>query len=177
MFEIFVDLALLSLLLLTAIAVLRVRCLMSAAILTGAYSLLAASLFMVLDAVDVAFTEAAVGAGVSTVFFLGALALTGLTNSGRDRHRLTAAFASLGLGAALVYASLDFPGFGDPTAPAFEHVSPRYLEQSAEEVGPPNVVTSVLASYRGFDTFGETAVVFTAAVGVLLLLGGGRQRR
>ena len=41
----------------------------------------------------------------------------------------------------------------------------------------PNVVTSVLADYRGYDTLGETTVIFTAGIGVLLLLKGRRRRR
>ena len=63
--------------------------------------------------------------------------------------------------------------FGDPAAPVHHHVAPRYIEDSPTEVGVPNMVTSVLASYRGFDTLGETVVVFTAGVGVLALLGIG----
>ncbi|MCA9737859.1 MAG: cation:proton antiporter, partial [Gemmatimonadetes bacterium] len=73
-------------------------------------------------------------------------------------------------GAVLIYATLDMPPYGDPTNPIHQHVVPRYLEDSAHEVAVPNVVTSVLASYRGYDTMGETSVVFTALVGVLLLL-------
>jgi len=56
-------------------------------------------------------------------------------------------------------------------------VAPRYLEESGTEIGIPNVVTSVLASYRGYDTLGETAVIFTAGVGVLVLLGSARRLR
>ena len=63
------------------------------------------------------------------------------------------------------------PHFGDPKAPIHQHVAPRYIKDSPTEIGVPNMVTSVLASYRAFDTLGETTVVFTAAVGVLLLLG------
>jgi hypothetical protein len=50
------------------------------------------------------------------------------------------------------------------------------LEASGEEIGVENVVTSVLASYRGFDTLGETTVVFTAAIGVMILLSALRGR-
>lgn len=63
------------------------------------------------------------------------------------------------------------PRYGDPNAPAHQHVANRYIEKSGQEVGPPNIVTSVLASYRGFDTFGEVVVVFTAAAGVLAIIG------
>ena len=63
---------------------------------------------------------------------------------------------------------------GDPEAPIHTHMAPHFLELTPEEINEhiPNVVTAVLASYRGYDTFGEATVVFTAAVGVLLLLGG-----
>ena len=63
------------------------------------------------------------------------------------------------------------PLHGDPLAPANLHVAPRYIERSPTEIGIPNVVTSVLASYRGYDTLGEVGVIFTAGIGVLLLLG------
>jgi multicomponent Na+:H+ antiporter subunit B len=69
------------------------------------------------------------------------------------------------------------PRFGAPDNPVHRHVAPRYLEESPNEIGIPNVVTSVLASYRSYDTLGETAVIFTAVVGVLLLLMHGPARR
>jgi len=50
------------------------------------------------------------------------------------------------------------------------------LERSIEETGVPNVVTAVLADYRSFDTLGETTVIFTAGIGVMLLLRGRRKR-
>jgi multicomponent Na+:H+ antiporter subunit B len=80
-------------------------------------------------------------------------------------------------GATLVYGTLDMPNFGDPNAPASLHVAPEYLERSQHEIGVPNVVTAILASYRGYDTLGETAVVFTAGIGVLALINGLRRRR
>ena len=69
------------------------------------------------------------------------------------------------------------PNYGDAKAPIHQHVAPRYLNQSAQEIGLPNVVTSVLASYRSYDTLGETFVIFTAAMGVLAIIGRGRRRR
>ena len=70
----------------------------------------------------------------------------------------------------LVYGSVDIPKWGDPTAPASNHVSPYYLRHSIADTATPNVVTSVLADYRGYDTLGETTVVFTAGMACLLLL-------
>jgi multicomponent Na+:H+ antiporter subunit B len=63
------------------------------------------------------------------------------------------------------------PHYGDPHAPIQEYPSPTYLEKSMHEMhGIPNVVTSVLASYRGYDTLGETSVIFTAGIAVMLIL-------
>lgn len=73
-------------------------------------------------------------------------------------------------GALLLYATQDFPPWGDPGSPASTHVSPRYLEKSLEETDVPNVVTSVLADYRGFDTMFETTVIFAAGMSCFILL-------
>ena len=75
------------------------------------------------------------------------------------------------LGTLLVYASFDMPRLGDPEAPVHQHVAPFYLEKTPELMGFPNVVTAVLASFRGYDTLGEVFVVFAAAIGVLFILG------
>lgn len=155
----------------------RLKSVVAAVMLSGIYSLLSAGLFVVMDAVDVAFTEAAVGAGVSTVLLLGTLSLSS-RSSKTPTHTPFIPLAVVTItGAALVYGTLDMPHYGDPNAPVQQHVAPRYLNESAKEVGPPNVVTSVLASYRGYDTLGETTVVFTAAVGVLVILRGRRRRK
>ncbi len=160
----------------TALALLRLRNLFAVAMLAGIYSLLSAGLFTVLDAVDVAFTEAAVGAGISTILVLGTLALVGHEQKKPTRSSVIPLLVVLVTGSILVYGTLDMPPFGDPGNPAHHHVAPHYLEESEHEIGIPNVVTSVLASYRGYDTMGETAVIFTAMVGVLLLMGGVRRR-
>ena len=156
---------------LIAIAAIRMLDLFGVVILFGVYSLLTAVLFMNLDAVDVAFTEAAVGAGVTTVLLLTGLRLTRRWEQ-PPRHNPLLSLIVVGItGAALVYASLDAPLLGDPNAPVHQHVSPRYIQEGPKEVGMPNMVTAVLASYRGYDTFGETVVIFTAGLAVLLLLG------
>ena len=175
--EIVVDVALLAFLAVTAFAVMKQRNLFAVAMLSGIYSLLCAALYTMLDAVDVAFTEAAVGAGISTVLVLGTLALVGHEEKKPARPRLLPLFVVLVTGGVMVYGTLDMPPFGDPDNPAHHHVAPRYVEDSGEETGVPNIVTSVLASYRGYDTMGETNVIFTAVVGVLLLLSGNAKRR
>jgi len=172
-----VDITVLALLAVTAIALLRLRNLFAVVMLSGIYSLLSAALWTMLDAVDVAFTEAAVGAGISTVLLLGSLALVGHEEKKPQHRPLLPLFVVLVTGGVLIYGTLDMPPFGQPDNPAHLHVAPRYIEESGHEVGVPNIVTSVLASYRGYDTMGETTVIFTAVVGVLLLLARGPRPR
>jgi multicomponent Na+:H+ antiporter subunit B len=160
----------------TAIAVLWIKSLFAVVMLFGIYSLLTASIFVTFDAVDVAFTEAAVGAGISTVLLLATLARTGHRQVLKPHSRALPLTVVIITGAVLIWGTADMPRFGDPAAPIHHHVAPRYIEDSPREIGVPNMVTSVLASYRGFDTLGETAVVFTAGVGVLALLGIRRRK-
>ena len=146
------------------------RNLFAVVILSGIYSFIMATALVVLDAVDVAMTEASVGAGISTVLLLGALYLVRC----EEAKPLTRPWMPLGVSIVtagmLVYGTLGLPAFSDPEAPIHTHVVPRYLNQAVRETGVPNVVTAVLASYRGYDTLGETTVVFTAGVGVVALL-------
>jgi multicomponent Na+:H+ antiporter subunit B len=161
-----------------AVGILRLHNLFAVVMLSGIYSLISAGLFVIMDAVDVAFTEAAVGGGISTVLMLGTLALT------TDEEKIP--LANLQIlplvvvfitGAALIYGTLDMPSYGDPQAPVHQHVADRYISEAPVATGVPNIVTAVLASYRGYDTMGELAVIFTAGIGVMLLLGAGTRRR
>jgi multicomponent Na+:H+ antiporter subunit B len=175
--ETVIDFALFTMLVLTAITIARIRRLFATVMLSGVFSLLSALLFVVLDAVDVAFTEAAVGAGISTVLMLGTLALTARVEKPSSHSPWLPGFVVAMTGAVLLYGTMDMPNFGDPSAPAMTHVAPEYIERIPHEIGVPNIVTAILASYRGYDTLGETAVVFTAGIGVLFLIGGLRRRR
>jgi multicomponent Na+:H+ antiporter subunit B len=169
--EFIINLTLLSLLAMTAIAIVRIKDLFAVAMLAGIYGLLSASFFVMMDAVDVAFTEASVGAGISTLLMLTTLAMTGRYEKTSSAYRPKLALGLVLLtGGLLIYGTLDMPSFGDPNTPVQQHVAPRYLNDSAAEIGIPNAVTSVLASYRAFDTLGEVVVIFTAGVGVLALL-------
>lgn len=148
----------------------------SVVILASVYSFLMASVLIVLDAVDVAMTEASVGAGVSTVILLATLNLTKTTETRRFRRNVIPLLLSLVVGGLIVWGTLVLPPFGTPNSPIHSHVAPYYLSHSVEETGVPNIVTSVLADYRGYDTLGETTVIFTAGIGVMLLLRGVRRR-
>ena len=156
------------------IAVVVQRNLFAVVVFSSIYSFLMATALVALDAVDVAMTEASVGAGMSTVLLLAALYLTRGEEVKPLRRPLLPLLVAMVIGAALVYGTFGLPAFSDPQAPINTHVVPRYLGESLKETGVPNVVTAVLASYRGYDTLGETIVVFTAGAGVIALL---RRRR
>ena len=165
------------LLVIVALLALRMDHLFAVVMLAGVFSLLSALLFVLMDAVDVAFTEAAVGAGISTVLMLSTMALTARVQKPRSSRNIVPLMVVFLAGALLIYGTIDMPNYGASDSPAQMHLSKTYLENSPHEIGIPNVVTAILASYRGFDTLGEVAVVFTAGVGVILLLSGVRRRK
>ena len=226
MLELFlIDAALLFLVTLTAIAAVSLRNLVAAVMMLSIYSLLIALVWVNNDAVDVAFTEAAVGAGISSILLLGTLVIVGnREKSSKMVHAPALAVVAL-TGAALIYGTLDMPEFGDPKAPVHSHpIAKRFTEQDVEKdprgksgsshdeaahddahgsdeahghdkhaAGHgdghhgdghhgddyfhghvDNMVTSVIVSYRAYDTLFETAVIFTAGLGMILLLRGRR---
>ena len=171
-----IEIVLFVFLLILAVVIATLEDLFAAAMLTGIFSLLSAGLFTIMDAVDVAFTEAAVGAGVATVFILCTLSLTAKREYQQPAKVLP--FIAVGItGAALIYGTFDMPAYGDPEAPIHQHIAPEYIEGTRTEFGLPNIVTAVLTGYRGYDTLGETTVIVTAAVGIMALLVGKRRRR
>ncbi len=166
------EIPLLLLLLVTAAGAIMVKDLLSAVLLLGSYSFFLALVWGGLGAVDVAFVEAVVGAGLGTVLFL--LTLFGTAPKDTRLRRPPPSVAMLIvfplLGILLLYAAKDLPGFGDPDSPASAHISPAYLEQSYRETHTPNVVTSVLMDYRSLDTMIETVVIFTSGIACAMLL-------
>jgi multicomponent Na+:H+ antiporter subunit B len=173
-----IELILFVLLFATAVVIARLKNLFAAAMLTGIFSLVSAGLFTLMDAVDVAFTEAAVGAGISTILMLGTLSMT-TRNEDQQPFRWLPLLIVLVTGAVLITGTMDMPAYGDIQAPAHQHeIYAGFLEKTEQEFEHiPNVVTVILGSFRGYDTLGETTVILTAAIGVFLLLGDRRRRR
>lgn len=164
------SLFLLTLLVITAAAAIQASNLFVSVMMMGIFSLLMAINFFLLDAADVALTEAAVGAGISTVLFLGALAyLHPHEHKHAPKRTLGLVLVSIG-GLLMAYASFHAPEFGDSNAPTALHLTPWFMQTTAEQIDIPNVITAILGSFRGYDTLGEVFVVFTAGIGVLFLL-------
>ncbi|MDQ8726515.1 DUF4040 domain-containing protein [Bradyrhizobium sp. LHD-71] len=174
--EVLINATLLTMLAVVTVAIVLQRHLFGVVVLTTIYSFLMASVLIVLDAVDVAMTEASVGAGISTVILLATLHLISTTEMRSFRTKVLPLVVAIGTGALLVWGTLALPPFGTADAIIHKHVGPRYLSDTIKETGVPNAVTSVLADYRGYDTLGETTVIFTAGIGVMLLLRGMRRR-
>ncbi len=190
------DVILLGLVVLVAIATVFTRNLLAAAAFMAIYSLLLSAVWANMYALDVAFTEAAVGAGISTILMIGALVITGIHEKPGPLIHWPAALMCLLVGGFLAWGTMDMPRFGDPDAPIHNRVFDGYVNQNvgkpagglpgqwhddepadADHAGEgdfghhsPNLVTAVLADYRGYDTLFETAVIFTAGLGVILLL-------
>ena len=164
----------LTLLFISAVAIVKTKNLFVAVMLLGIFILLLPANFFILEAADVARNEAEFCAGISTVLFLGALALTYEHEHAPTPHRWLSMAVCTVAALVVLYATFDKPAFGDPDAPVHRHVAPWYLEKTPEYIDIPNVVTAVLGSYRGYDTLGEVFVVFTAGIGVLFLLSARR---
>ena len=120
------------------------------------------------------FTEAIVGLSLSTIFFMtliGRLHLRWINPVTRSR-RILGGVVALGVAAVLFLGIESLPPFGEADAVTHTHVADDYIARSEEDMHTPNVVSAVLADYRGFDTLIETSVVFTAALVCMLVLGG-----
>lgn len=147
-----------------------VRNLFSAIMATTIFSLISALIFLLLDGIDVSLTEAAVGAGISTILFLSTLKHTDVEikkSSIPSFPLIVLFFLLLGL---LSFSVSDLPEFGKFNQTSNSQVTEYYINNSKSEMGIPNVVTSILAGYRGFDTLGEVVVIFIAGVSVLGIL-------
>lgn len=168
------DLFILTILVICALATINIKDLLSAAIIFGVYSFLICLLWTEMGAVDVAFTEATVGAGVSTVLFFAAVFQTSRNVKKRKKgllfSKVVGLLAAGSIGVVLLTAVGDFPDFADPASPASSHLSPYYITQTMTDTAVPNMVTAVLADYRGFDTMFETAVIFVAGLTVVAIL-------
>ncbi|MBP1987904.1 DUF4040 domain-containing protein [Halolamina salifodinae] len=167
------QIALLALVVAAAAATAVLRSVLSAVVAFGAYSLSIAIIWVFLRAPDVGLTEAAVGAGVMTVLFLLTIVKTDSPTVERTFEQIDLRAAAVALALVLALSSTVFalPAVGDAGSPvATDDVTSYYLDSAYEETHVENVVTAVLAAYRGFDTMGEAVVVYSAGVGLLVVL-------
>ena len=168
-----IELLLMVLVVVLAFVSLWIRDLVSAVVAFGAYSFLMCLIWTGMGAVDVAFTEAAVGAGVSTVFFIAVIFNTTRRiefNPLDIPTKLFAGILCIVFGYLLFLGVSDLPGWGDPNSPVNANVASYYVSEAYNDTKVPNLVTAVLADYRSFDTMFETCVVFIAMLAIFMLL-------
>jgi len=169
-----IEASLLAFVVFTALATALARDVLAAVIVFGAYSLGMAALYAFYRAPDVALTEAAISAGVTTVLLVLTLAKT-------TRFDHDAVFESVNLPAAgaagflfggLLLTMGDIPAIGSPDAPVWSNpeVTQWYLTETYAQTHVENTVMAVLAAFRGFDTFGEAVVVFAGGIAALIVL-------
>ncbi len=153
-------------------------------LLLSASSIVICICYLLMDAPDVAMTEAAIGACLSTIILLRFLNLCYPSANGSlgiiklDSHhrwggiylKIFAITVCLFLGACFLYASQDMPLYGDPNAPAQTHINQYFLQNTKNEIGTPSFVAAILASYRGYDTLGETTVILIAVLVILMIM-------
>lgn len=160
--------------LVTAVATALFRDVLSAIIVFGAYSLGMALLYTYLLAPDVALTEAAIGAGVTTILLILTISRTVRPRTERRIEEIDwpAAIAVAAFVGVVSWTVLGIEPVGSTEAIVWanEQVTQHYLANAYAETGVENAVTAVLAAYRGFDTFGEAVVVFTVGVAVMVAL-------
>ncbi|MGA1862606.1 DUF4040 domain-containing protein [Deferribacter thermophilus] len=172
---ILIDIVFLTFLILAAFLSIHFKNMLNSVIVLGAYSLYVAVLWTTLNAIDVAFTEAAVGAGISTVLFLAVF--TKVKNEDRSFVRKDRKILAIGIlffvGYLLILSVTDMPKFGDPNWVTNTYLIPDFIARAKIETGADNIVTAILGSYRGFDTNGETAVIFIAGLCSYLILSRG----
>ncbi|MDG7056115.1 MAG: DUF4040 domain-containing protein [Wolbachia endosymbiont of Meromenopon meropis] len=163
------NIILLFLLLIATIFIVLSKHLVVSGILMCVFSSLVALMYLIMNAPDVAITEASVGAGLSTVFMFTALSLIKKHEVNLSHNPKIFSFI-LFLITLLSRFMIQLPEYGNNNTPIHLYIAPYYIENTEKIIGISNVVTAILTSFRGYDTFGETLVIFTAALCVTLTL-------
>lgn len=149
---------------------------MLSVIYLSVFSLITAVLFLSMEAPDVAITEASIGAAISTLFLLAAVSIVGKPNECKAKRSKLAFVLTLVLFALFISIIPDLPEYGSADSPVNQGIGKYYLQNTQSDIGIPATVTAVLASYRGYDTLGETYVILCAGLAVLLILPNMKSR-
>lgn len=146
--------------------------LLSAVIFMSSSSLMVTLCYLMMDAPDVAMTEAAIGACVSTSVMISFIRKTGVNefNLTNRNQKIIAAFVSIMLAGIVIYSITDLVPYGELNEALYSHINKYYIENTSREIGAKSFVAAILASYRGYDTLGETTVILTAVISTALIL-------
>ncbi|MFK8039740.1 MAG: DUF4040 domain-containing protein [Rickettsiaceae bacterium] len=168
-----------SMLALVSIALVATNNLLGSVILMSFFSLLISLSYLLMDAPDVAMTEVALGAALSTAVLLNIIRTTSNKNESylnflNLKHyylkHILALILCICLGLVLIFIGAELPSYGSSDAAIHNHISQYYIKYAKLEIDIPSMVAALLASYRGYDTLGETSVVLIAGLSVVLIL-------
>jgi multicomponent Na+:H+ antiporter subunit B len=155
----------------TCIRLMLSKSLIESVIVMSVFSLFIGICYLFMDAPDVAMTETALGACLSTCVLLNIIKIVG-DDIGKPKKIkiIMSAILCIIFIACLSWASLDLPEFGADNSPLQEHLTGYYLENTKNDIAIPSMVAAILASYRGYDTLGETTVILIAGLAVLVII-------
>ncbi|MGC0372105.1 MAG: hypothetical protein DGJ47_000810 [Rickettsiaceae bacterium] len=151
--------------------------LLESVILLSVFSLLIGLCYLFMDAPDVTMTEVALGSSLSTCVLLNVLNITGDECKKIEYRRLTLAIIlCITFILVLSYVCFDLPEFGESNNALQTNTTQYYISNTHVQIKIPSFVAAILASYRGFDTLGETLVVLIAGLSVLLISAAKRRK-
>ena len=162
------------LLIITSLRLILTKTLLETIVIMSVFSLLISLCYLLMDAPDVAMTEVALGSCLSTCVllnFIKPIKFTSKDNDSFSKFRvILASILCLSFIVTLTWVGLGLPDYGAMDSPLQSHISSYYIENTQNDIGLPSFVAAILASYRGYDTLGETAVILIAGLSVLLIL-------
>ncbi len=155
----------------SCINIIKTKNLLYSVINISVLSLLLSNYYLLMDAPDVAMTEAAINACISTCVFLNLIKIFKNNDENISKGRIILALILVIVFIIiLTWASFDLPLFGFKDNPIQTHVSKYYIENTKYDIAIPSFVAAILASYRGYDTLGETVVILIAGLSMLIIL-------
>lgn len=145
-------------------------------IIMSVFSIFISICYLFMDAPDVAMTETALGACLSTCVLLNVAKITGEETGKTSKNKyILSTILCLIFVVCFAWAGQDLPTFGSAETPLQTHLTKYYIENTHKEIGIPSLVAAILGSYRGFDTLGETTVILIAGLAVLVIITRRRQ--
>jgi multicomponent Na+:H+ antiporter subunit B len=134
-------------------------------------SLLLSCCYLLMDGPDVAMTETALGAAFSTLIMLNAIKLFPNKIAATSKKYLIAALLIVGaLIVAILRLGWNITEYGLSNTAFHQNINQYYLNNTYKDIGIPSFVAAILASYRGFDTLGETTVILIAGIAVAFIM-------
>ena len=164
----------LPLLIIISIFVVFARSVVRATLLFSLFSMCSGLLYISLNAFDVALTEIAVGACISTLFLLFTIKIVksnnkNVSDSMNISDHVFTILCTLIFFGTFFNISMLLPIYGNKTNETHKYIQ-DFIDYINNDIHIPNMVSAILADIRAYDTLIETTVIFTAAISIYALL-------